>query len=1132
MSHYFVGMYPFEDELLIYPRDEEGEEIIVQGSDAEDSPRKKAVRCVTREAIGWAYLRYGNVPFIQSARLTGLFDVTEEWTANPWRRTESMRSIEPQSLRLTSSRGPEPDEGDKARGGLAPSSQGWTYQEPTSSYIEHPLTEPTVSEAPHDLHPNARDVIGEEAYDAEDDMPNDEDVLQSAQQKIDTLYSIEREKQESVKDNDRQGPKRGADLNWLKSARLMKRPRHESTHSSSPTPKAPPRRRSSDRSKKSSARGPDRRHGNNPRSGNNGNTRLRTCSPSTYPYVDLSTFPSGIGGKCAITDQVVEEEDDEDVRAQQQETTRFTPVSIAKLISRHSLLSPKESLIGHVFTRQRNRDRHLEPSEIDEIQRSMGTSKMRPASALRKSDQGLLRLPQGLTATTPGKDSSDTKPANLVARWEIDRKALDADQLHGLSQASNLASAARTSLRCAQSPMHTSHTFAAVEPGASSTGKYHDLPVQSGSSNYRKTKSRAGSRMREHAKRSNTDAEIHGQTGPNYSDLVHLKRPYRAPGILQLSTRSQEASSLGVGQSADGRYEGWHQNNCGQRKTSSNGDRSTLMVEDTAHDAGGAAEELQKPVVGQKRQRKDGPSSQDAGEGSEPQAPELLNDYPRASSATIPQLRYPMSGSSAHCRNSDSNESETLIGTQQMVPCQRLDNQEKIKTVQAEHTSLSSSARTSSGTFAAQPTVDDRTNEDLWHRNTSVAHFNVEHAASWLAASSSISRDSKAKIGSDGQYSDTKDNDKDQSPWIRSESNNVVPTKIAPNFSPQAAPEYRIQLEVKDITIISNGDVDSPLSPESDEADKDQATRVTPVSERDSPTQRFNTPRENTGMTGFTAELPVHDGQLEEITATTFKDLMSPSPVRWQEVAVNCLPSTQLLIEATTANPWVSSLKKPRSRRSTNRVSFGVLDSDDNMLDGAGDVVAAETPKTFVVSSEKDSEESPDQEDYESSDSVRPVVRIKRRLESPSQRSPAIGAMAEAFLHADGHSASDNWDSSLSTSATDSEDDLQDFASKNGHGEDPPAEDHSHGYLESSASQDRQCGPSFAISPSGDVTALEDHVISVDVEANLGAAIEEMGSFLEGWDVNSELKKASQEMLRGGERRRRDKGRFLSGTAT
>jgi hypothetical protein len=90
MSHYFPHPYPWVNEPFGISRDENGEDIIVEGSDVDDSPIKKAERTRARAAIGRAYVLNGHMPLVQSAQLKGPFTRESGWT-NPWRRTGAVR---------------------------------------------------------------------------------------------------------------------------------------------------------------------------------------------------------------------------------------------------------------------------------------------------------------------------------------------------------------------------------------------------------------------------------------------------------------------------------------------------------------------------------------------------------------------------------------------------------------------------------------------------------------------------------------------------------------------------------------------------------------------------------------------------------------------------------------------------------------------------------------------------------------------------------------------------------------------------------------------------------------------------------------------------------------------------------
>jgi hypothetical protein len=129
------------------------------------------------------------------------------------------------------------------------------------------------------------------------------------------------------------------------------------------------------------------------------------------------------------------------------------------------------------------------------------------------------------------------------------------------------------------------------------------------------------------------------------------------------------------------------------------------------------------------------------------------------------------------------------------------------------------------------------------------------------------------------------------------------------------------------------------------------------------------------------------------------------------------------------------------------------------------------------------------------------IPAIKPRAKPPSS-SPAIAAMAEAFIAADQQSLYKKVNSkerlkpttSVPATTKSTEKFMQpriwaapeqpEFRSSS-----PP-------------------GASFSIAPSGKVTAVSIEPPGYDAEDNLHAVIEDMGSFLEGWDVELELKKA------------------------
>ncbi|KAM3069857.1 hypothetical protein ACMFMG_010565 [Clarireedia jacksonii] len=146
-----------------------------------------------------------------------------------------------------------------------------------------------------------------------------------------------------------------------------------------------------------------------------------------------------------------------------------------------------------------------------------------------------------------------------------------------------------------------------------------------------------------------------------------------------------------------------------------------------------------------------------------------------------------------------------------------------------------------------------------------------------------------------------------------------------------------------------------------------------------------------------------------------FRDLMTPSPPPEQNampMTEQLPPNTQLLVDAATKNPWAtSSMSKSKSKKSKKRVSFGILDEDQP------------TRSPTIQSSAQRRQPSPPpridssvlREEDKFDDEVTNLDRFKNHFSTVSkykptlsggvrsliQSSPAIDAMAEAFIAAD-----------------------------------------------------------------------------------------------------------------------------------
>ncbi len=241
------------------------------------------------------------------------------------------------------------------------------------------------------------------------------------------------------------------------------------------------------------------------------------------------------------------------------------------------------------------------------------------------------------------------------------------------------------------------------------------------------------------------------------------------------------------------------------------------------------------------------------------------------------------------------------------------------------------------------------------------------------------------------------------------------------------------------------------------------------------------------------------------------------------------LPSTQTLVDATTSNPWNSAFKKPRRRKSKKRVSFGPLplrevvdadsDSSPKQLERMGSppppactlrLTQLDDPFHYRLKATRDLEVSEESLTKFMNTPWHDIPALKPRVKPPSS-SPAVPAMAEAFIAAD----QQNLNRKLGTKERSSSASLRSARTTATESFIQPR-----AWSTSERPEPRSSSPldtSFSIAPNGNVTAVSIEVPGYDAEDNLDAVIEDMGSFLEGWDVESELKKAKVYKLEKGD---------------
>jgi hypothetical protein len=232
-------------------------------------------------------------------------------------------------------------------------------------------------------------------------------------------------------------------------------------------------------------------------------------------------------------------------------------------------------------------------------------------------------------------------------------------------------------------------------------------------------------------------------------------------------------------------------------------------------------------------------------------------------------------------------------------------------------------------------------------------------------------------------------------------------------------------------------------------------------------------------------------------------------------------PSTQVLIETVTANPWNSSMKKSKSHKSIKRVSFGPLPSDDidNSLpqpalnvtqrlqsppppEGALRLTHLDDGFHYQLRATQNLEIAEESLTRFMNTPWEEIPAMKSRAKPPPN-SPAVGAMAEAFIAADRENLAKNSDmSDIAKPMRATVKKTKTVVASETWTRTAPQqqETQSHSPLDAS----------FSIAPSGKVTAVNFDIGAFDVEGSLDAMIDDVGSFFEGWDVDSELKKAKE----------------------
>lgn len=205
--------------------------------------------------------------------------------------------------------------------------------------------------------------------------------------------------------------------------------------------------------------------------------------------------------------------------------------------------------------------------------------------------------------------------------------------------------------------------------------------------------------------------------------------------------------------------------------------------------------------------------------------------------------------------------------------------------------------------------------------------------------------------------------------------------------------------------------------------------------------------------------------QTPEQETFAFADLMTPSPERPRPIRSSPIFNTQQLIAAALNNPWISSMQTKRPKKPKKRVCFGPPPNSDSNNHEPEEREPNGSTKSRLASP------PPPPEMHRvlmEDDRFRGLLKstperlaIYKNIPSPSQRSPGVGLVAEAFINSEKH---------------------QQIVDSNGN------PDHS---LVKTQDQSPFGGRAYEVT-----------------EANVSGVLEEMSSFLDGWDIEDELKKA------------------------
>jgi hypothetical protein len=1091
------------------------EDIIVEASDIEDSPLKKAERQRRREQIGRRYL-VGYLPFIQTAQLRGPFSSEKGWT-NPWKRHRKAPSLSTRpslqkitSTEMRSATALEENESETLHEekGLRTITVAEYHGDqvglvqPYNTDTEDDVLEQMYKQENHTIeHKGSRRSLQPETalniQGADSDSSDGEiDILDASQEDLE--HWIERRKSKDIGQRAQEfsnlGKKRKADDSWLNGAHMLRRSRHEVFEHSSPTPVA-----------------------------GRGRTGIARQSRQTFAG----------GFRSTTRHERLEVPHAQDARADETSTESWTrPQMSAGDLPRQN----EETADGSGFPSVQNRVKD------DDVQSILDPLPSSPAS-----DDSIINVAQEYQVidyreldsedvtgcyeashlALKGANIPTVDPTRLRCRLEITELApsdIDNQGIKSLKEARKLSHLGAVSARNRigdhtsisvdhlQSDMNAFMDEGRIRRNFDETiqVRYNTSPVSAGSFQYRRTdrKSEArrtvtGIQEEESDRRSvstdsygdddaedviaewteyaqddhgtsipfddSEDLEVAGGSGP-----LQLKRrgtrpkqestpDYNSDVVIEIDNMpSPDPLSEGF----PGDYDMRTQRSSSDRPTQNNSVKEVSPQSNESEErynrtslAGPLIVEPEMDVAHRGFYSRDPPEL----EARQQSMSESFKDYLRLSKSPSTSLRHPSVIASAEATHSDSaaepreHEGFPMYGTNSSQP-QRY-HERGIAISPPHNLQLTGSPRKYETLSVSANHDEARPNSKLSQRAQLVSKRTPQTTA--LASSENLSSFR-------------------QSPWVVSGVEVLQPV-FSLDFSTDGSFDG------------DDDDAEDDLPLVDTHTDDDTPQKTLPA------THHLSTQED-----GPHAQALINRHPSPEITPRSFHPF----------------PSTQVLLDAATANPWTSALKKPKANNGEKRVSFGPLPSDDVGSDighlpkkpsehlgspppPAGTLRLTHLDDQFhyrlkATENLEVTEESLTKFMNTPWDKIKPITpRTKPPLESPG-----VDAMAEAFIAADRESSHSNLEPKITSKHGERAFKLTEITDK-------ALETRSKVVEEKQRSRSSSLNDEFfSIAPNGKVTAVDFELPDYNAEDNLEAVIEDMGSFLEGWDVDSELKKA------------------------